>query len=94
VEGVRAAAAVGLRSESRQTELVCIVVETRLPPVQHAALHARVREALLGSGVSVDRIAVLPPHGLPRTTSGKIQRLSVARLLEAMDAPVGLAAGY
>jgi acyl-CoA synthetase (AMP-forming)/AMP-acid ligase II len=86
VEGVRAAAAVGVRSESRQTDLVCLAAETRLPAAQHGALGARLRAALAAAGVSLDRVVLLPPHGLPRTTSGKVQRLALARLLEEREA--------
>jgi fatty-acyl-CoA synthase len=85
VDGVRAGAvaAVGVRSETRETEMVWIVAETRLPPDDHDALSLSIRAALKCRGVAADRILLAPPRSLPKTTSGKIQRLAVARMLES-----------
>jgi acyl-CoA synthetase (AMP-forming)/AMP-acid ligase II len=84
VDGVRAGAvaAVGIRSATRQTEIVCIVAETRLESREHDLLSTRIRDALKRNGVTVDRVVLTPPRTLPKTTSGKIQRTAVARTLE------------
>jgi fatty-acyl-CoA synthase len=83
VEGVRGGgvAAVGLWSEQLQTELLCVVAETASGPEQHTELSARIRTALQTRGVSADRIVLLPPRSIPRTTSGKLQRVRLARVL-------------
>jgi acyl-CoA synthetase (AMP-forming)/AMP-acid ligase II len=56
VEGVRpgAVAAIGIHSASRESELVCIVAETRFDRVDHPVLSARIRAALKTHGVVVD----------------------------------------
>jgi acyl-CoA synthetase (AMP-forming)/AMP-acid ligase II len=84
VDGVRAGAvaAVGVRSAARETEMVCIVAETRLAPSEHGALDQAIRAALKRHAVTVDRVLLLAPRSLPKTTSGKIQRLAIARMLE------------
>jgi acyl-CoA synthetase (AMP-forming)/AMP-acid ligase II len=84
VDGVRAGdvAAVGVRSDTLETETVWIVAETRLAPDQHDALSLNIRAALKCRGVAVDRIVLAPPQSLPKTTSGKIQRGAIARMLE------------
>ena len=84
VEGVRAGAvaAVGVRSAARETEMVCIVAETRLAPGEHGALNQAIRAALKRHAITVDRVLLLAPRSLPKTTSGKIQRLAIARMLE------------
>lgn len=85
VEGVRpgAVAAVGVRLESRETELVCVVAETRLDALRHREVAARIRSALRARGMTPDRVVLVPPRSLPRTTSGKIRRLELARRLAA-----------
>ena len=85
VAGVRggAVAAVGVRSAARETEMVWIVAETRLDASEYEALSQRIRAALKSHGVAVDRVLLTSPKTLPKTTSGKIQRLAIARMLEA-----------
>lgn len=92
VEGVRpgGVAAFGRRSPSHETEMVAIAAETRLPASQHATLSARIRAALKARGVAVDHVVLVPPKTLPRTTSGKLQRLAIAQLLEARIAAEGV----
>jgi acyl-CoA synthetase (AMP-forming)/AMP-acid ligase II len=89
VEGVRpgGVAAVGVRSESRQSELVCVVAETKLEEPRHREIAAQIRSALRARGVSPDRVVLVPPRSLPRTTSGKIRRLELARRLAAEATP-------
>lgn len=84
VDGVRAGgvAAVGIRSAQRETEMVCIVAETRFEPSEHGALSQAIRAVLKQHMITVDRVLLVPPRRLLRTTSGKIQRLAIARMLE------------
>jgi acyl-CoA synthetase (AMP-forming)/AMP-acid ligase II len=80
VPGVRAGcvAAVGVRSEERQTEMLCVLAETKLEPSEHPALAERLREALKAHGIAVDHVRLAAPGSLPKTTSGKIRRGAVA----------------
>jgi acyl-CoA synthetase (AMP-forming)/AMP-acid ligase II len=80
VPGVRAGcvAAIGVRSEERQTEMLCVVAETKLEPSEHEALAERLREALKAHGIAVDHVRLTPPGSMPKTTSGKICRGAVA----------------
>ena len=84
VAGIRggAVAAVGVRSAARETEMVWIVAETRLDSSEYEALSQSIRAALKSQGVVVDRVLLTPPKAMPKTTSGKIQRLAIARMLE------------
>jgi acyl-CoA synthetase (AMP-forming)/AMP-acid ligase II len=83
VEGVRAGCvvAVGVPSPQRATELVYVVAETKAAVRQHAQLARRVRDALLARGIAVDRVELVAPGAIPRTTSGKVRRREVARAL-------------
>ncbi|MDP9169369.1 MAG: AMP-binding protein [Acidobacteriota bacterium] len=83
VPGVRAGAvaAVGVRSTELVTEFVCIVAETRYEPGQYPALAETVRLALKARGVAVDKVVLLPPKSLPKTTSGKLKRLAIAEMM-------------
>ena len=78
VAGVRAVAAVGIVSLERATENVWMVVETRVegPEVADA-----VRVALKVKGIAVDRVVLVPPKSLPRTTSGKLKRVAIAQMV-------------
>ena len=84
VEGVRAGCvvAVGVPSASRGTELVCVVAETKADEAEHRQIARRVREALRLRGIAVDRVALVAPGEIPRTTSGKVRRREVARRLQ------------
>jgi acyl-CoA synthetase (AMP-forming)/AMP-acid ligase II len=83
VPGLRSGgvAAVGLTSPELETEMVCVAAETRCGPDEHDALAARIRSALAAWGIAVDRIFLLPPKYLPKTTSGKLRRLAIAEML-------------
>jgi fatty-acyl-CoA synthase len=80
VEGVRSGcvAAVGVSSSERATEMVYVVAETKLDPVDHPELRKRVRAALRAAGIAVDQVVLVPPGGVPKTTSGKIRRAELA----------------
>jgi fatty-acyl-CoA synthase len=84
VEGIRSGcvAAVGVRSQEQATEMVYVVAETKLDPVDHRELRKRVRTALRDAGIAVDQVVLVPPGGVPKTTSGKIRRAEVGRELE------------
>jgi acyl-CoA synthetase (AMP-forming)/AMP-acid ligase II len=94
VSGVRpgGVAAVGVSSAEFETELVCIAAETRCEEAEHPVLAESIRSALKISGVAVDRIFLFPPKSLPKTTSGKLQRLAIARMLRVEVARAPLAA--
>jgi acyl-CoA synthetase (AMP-forming)/AMP-acid ligase II len=96
VAGVRpgAVAAVGIPSPELETELVCVAAETRCDRIEHPALVERIRLALKVRGVAVDRVFLLPPGCLPKTTSGKLQRNAIVRMLagQLKTAPVAAAA--
>jgi acyl-CoA synthetase (AMP-forming)/AMP-acid ligase II len=82
VPGIRtgAVAAVGVHSERLATELVCVVAETRGSSGDARIAHD-VRQALKAAGVVVDRVLLVPPKSLPKTTSGKLQRGAIAQLV-------------
>jgi fatty-acyl-CoA synthase len=84
VAGIRAGcvAAVGVASEQRATELVYVVCETKAAAEsERTQLSRAVREALRLRGIAVDRVVLVAPGTIPRTTSGKIRRREVARTL-------------
>jgi fatty-acyl-CoA synthase len=85
VPGVRSGtvAAVAIPSSVGGTELVCLAAETRCEPAEHPALAERIRKALAAWGVGVDRVFLLPPKCLPKTTSGKLRRLAIAQMLSS-----------
>jgi acyl-CoA synthetase (AMP-forming)/AMP-acid ligase II len=79
VEGVRTGcvAAIGIHVPALETEEIWVVAETKLEPSEHRDLSHRVRDALKRRGIAVDRIRLVEPGTLPKTTSGKIQRTLV-----------------
>lgn len=85
VEGVRSGcvAAVGVPSPGDETELCHVVAESKAEPAEHAAIAERVRLALEAHGIVVDRVRLVPPGVLPKTTSGKIRRRPLAEALAA-----------
>jgi acyl-CoA synthetase (AMP-forming)/AMP-acid ligase II len=74
-------AAVGVWASDLETELVHVVCETRVAPEQWPAVSDRLRERLRARGIAVDRIVLVAPGLLPRTTSGKIRRGDVRAAL-------------
>ncbi|MGI9182710.1 MAG: fatty acyl-AMP ligase [Longimicrobiaceae bacterium] len=68
--------AFGYVSEQTQTEQICVLAETRVTEAEALdTLRARLREEL-GSelGLVPDRIELVPPHTLLKTSSGKLRR--------------------
>lgn len=88
VEGARpgGVAAVGVREAELETEVVYLVVETRLKGHDQKDLRERLDAALKLRGVTVDRIALVAPGALPKTTSGKLRRREVATALARGEA--------
>jgi acyl-CoA synthetase (AMP-forming)/AMP-acid ligase II len=85
IPGVRkdCVAAVGVPSEERATERVCVVAETRADASGQTGLASAVRDELKVRGISVDRVIFVPPRTLPRTSSGKIKRQLIVQLLQS-----------
>ncbi len=88
VDGVRrgCVVAVGVRAERLETEKAWVVAETKRPADTHEALVVAIREALAARGVFVDRVLMVAPGSLPKTTSGKLKRRAVADDLTARAA--------
>jgi acyl-CoA synthetase (AMP-forming)/AMP-acid ligase II len=79
VEGVRTgcAAAVSFMPEDGERELLLVMVEARrgVPEPQYLQVAEKVSQAVLAAtGLDPDRVEVLEPGVLPRTSSGKIRR--------------------
>lgn len=94
VAGVRAgcAAAASYLPEGSPGEVLVLMVETRrgVGESEHPRIAAECRrEALAATGLEAERVVVLPPGTLPRTSSGKIRRSEALRRLLAgqLDAP-------
>ncbi|MBQ0826573.1 fatty acyl-AMP ligase [Streptomyces tagetis] len=91
VPGVRlgAVVAVGHRPEGADSEELHLIVETELGPEHHPELRRAVAGAV-GSrtGVSPAAVHLVPRRGIPKTTSGKLQR---ARARELFVVRPGLA---
>jgi fatty-acyl-CoA synthase len=72
-------AAVGVYDENVHTQIVCLLVETKLEEdAERADLRWRLDAALKARGIVVDRVTLLAPGRLPRTTSGKLRRRAAA----------------
>jgi len=79
VDGVRAgcAAAVSFMSEEAERELLLVMVEAQkvVPEREYPHIAEEVTHAVLAAtGLEPDRVEVLEPGVLPRTSSGKIRR--------------------
>lgn len=81
VPGVRAGcvAAVGVKVPDRHTELIGILVETRLASNEWERLADEIRLALERNGIEADRVKVVASGELPKTSSGKIRRIDAAK---------------
>jgi acyl-CoA synthetase (AMP-forming)/AMP-acid ligase II len=85
VAGVRAGcvAAVTWLPEGADTERLLVLAEARrdFPAANYEALARPVSDAVVASlGLLVDRVVILPPGTLPRTSSGKLRRQEALRL--------------
>ena len=86
--------AFGLRDEGSGTEKLVVAAETReRDAARRAAIAARVTELVSqGLGLPPDRVELIPPGSIPKTSSGKLRReetkqLYVAGRLSAGRAP-------
>jgi 1-acyl-sn-glycerol-3-phosphate acyltransferase len=98
-EGIRKGCIVafGLNDEASGTEKLVVVAETReRDAVRRAAITARVTELVSqGLGIPPDRVELIPPGSIPKTSSGKLRReetkqLYIAGTLSASRAPAWL----
>lgn len=83
VDGVRpgAAAAVGVYSEHTMTDLAWIVVESASAHAGNGALAQTIRTRLAECGLPADRVVLVPPKTLPRTSSGKVRRGELSEMI-------------
>ncbi|OHU79132.1 AMP-binding protein [Mycobacteroides chelonae] len=73
-----------LRDEQRARESVIAVVGTRAPVDEYAELRTRIAGGVRAAfGFSLDEVVVVPARTIPRTTSGKRQRLMVREAYRA-----------
>jgi acyl carrier protein len=98
-EGIRRGCIVafGLTDEASGTEKLVVVAETRERDAKRiAALAARVTDLVSqGLGLPPDRVELIPPGSIPKTSSGKLRReetkqLYIAGTLSASRAPAWL----
>jgi len=90
VEGVRTgcAAAVSFMPEDADGELLLVMVEARrgVPDREYVLIGQDVSQAVLAAtGLDPDRVEVLGPGTLPRTSSGKIRRHEALRRWRAQE---------
>lgn len=93
VEGVRkgCVAAFPSKDEHAQTERLVVMAETRLMDADRRALLSRtigeVTSQLLG--LPPDDVVLVPPHAVPKTSSGKIRRSAARTLYESGNIGAG-----
>src|SRR6202035_1933182 len=99
VEGIRKGCIVafGLKDEGSGTEKLIVVAEVRERDTRkRASIAAAVTEQVSrGLGLPPDRVELIPPGSIPKTSSGKLRReetrqLYLAGKLAAGKAPAGL----
>jgi acyl-CoA synthetase (AMP-forming)/AMP-acid ligase II len=83
-EGVQSSGAVAVSSvcdnSGREQVLLFVERERRLSPDKLSGISAACHAAVLSEvGVDVDRVIVLPPESIPRTSSGKVRRTETLR---------------
>lgn len=62
-------------AEGGPGEILVLVAETREPAAAHGALERAVNDAVLAAvGTPVDRVVLVPPGTIPKTSSGKLRR--------------------
>jgi len=74
--------AFGTGAGTGQDRIVIVLEPTDVPPAEDLAdrVRGRILEAI---GVRVDEVVVAPSGTIPKTTSGKLQRVRVRQLFEA-----------
>jgi 1-acyl-sn-glycerol-3-phosphate acyltransferase len=87
VDGVRKGCVVafGVKDQSSGTEKLIVVAETR---ENHASRRAAIANAInlqisQGLGLPADRVELIPPGGIPKTSSGKLRREETRALFSA-----------
>jgi fatty-acyl-CoA synthase len=97
-EGIRKGCVVafGLRDEESGTEKLVVVAETReRDGARRAAIAAKVTEiASQGLGLPPDRVELLPPGSIPKTSSGKLRREETKQLYLAGTLSAGRAPAW
>ncbi len=83
-EGIRKGCVVafGLKDEASGTEKLVVVAESReREPSRHAAIAAAVTQQVSqGLGLPPDRVELIPPGSIPKTSSGKLRREETKQL--------------
>jgi 1-acyl-sn-glycerol-3-phosphate acyltransferase len=83
-EGIRKGCVVafGLNDEASATEKLVVVAETReRDAARRATIAAKVTEQVLqGLGLPPDRVELIPPGSIPKTSSGKLRREETKQL--------------
>jgi fatty-acyl-CoA synthase len=85
VKGVRrgCVAAFGSREPRSGTERVVVVAETRESSAQERKrIKAEIVHRVAAIGVSPDRVVLVPPQSIPKTSSGKIRRNETRHMFE------------
>ena len=97
-EGVRKGCVVafGLKDEASGTEKLVVVAETReRDRARRTALSAKVTELVSqGLGLPPDRVELLPPGSIPKTSSGKLRREETKQLYLAGTLSAGRAPAW
>jgi acyl-CoA synthetase (AMP-forming)/AMP-acid ligase II len=99
VPGVRYSAAVGIDSERTGSQRLHVVAEVRHLDPEPAALSSLVREIVQhvqhGRGHRPARVLLVRPGTIPKTSSGKLQRSRLARMIveHELDARILHASG-
>lgn len=85
IDGIRRGNVVAFGQANRETlgESVIVAAESRVWKSHADELAEKIRKAVRKKlGIRINRVEVLPPGSLPKTSSGKIQRRKAQRLFE------------
>ena len=97
-EGIRKGCVVafGLNDEASGTEKLVVVAETReRDAARRAAIAAKVTEQVSqGLGLPPDRVELIPPGSIPKTSSGKLRREETKQLYLAGTLAAGRAPAW
>jgi acyl carrier protein len=97
-EGIRKGCVVafGLSDEESGTEKLVVAAETReRDAMRRAAMAAKVTELVSqGLGLPPDRVELIPPGGIPKTSSGKLRREETKQLYLAGTLSAGRAPAW
>ena len=86
VQGIRPGCVVSFRLEYPviNRDRVVIVAETKLSSEHHGQLQDMIRARIhQGLTITVDQVLIVPPHSLPKTSSGKLQRALTRDLFQS-----------